>query len=148
MVMGLLLLDILFQISEYLIAYRGGIPDHIAGMKIVMWGKFWWVFWIGQILIGTAIPFYLLTKHSQKAKSVAIAGLLIAVGFFSVRWNIVVPGLATEEIRGITTAYDSVRLTANYFPSITEWLVLFGIIGLGLLLFGLGEKFLPREKEI
>jgi molybdopterin-containing oxidoreductase family membrane subunit len=64
-----------------------------------------------------------------------------------VRLNIVIPGLAEEEINGITQAISTPRMTTQYFPSPTEWLLTIGIVGLGLLLFGLGEMLLPREKD-
>jgi len=148
-VLGLLLLDVLFQVSDILIAYRGGIPGEIAGLSVVTSGPYWWVFWIWQIGIGTLIPLLLLTLPATRRNPIAVAAaaLLIVVGLFGMRLNIVVPGLAVEEIRGLTTAVASVRVQASYFPSLMEWLVTAWIIGLGLLLFGVGEKLLPVERQ-
>lgn len=146
MVLGLLLLDVLFQISEMLVAFYGGIPGHIRGFTLAMVGPFWWVFWWWQLVLGTLIPVLLLVFPTRKdPRWVSVAGLLIAVGFLGVRLNIVVPGLAAEEIRGISQAIASARMTTYYVPSATEWLVTFGVVGLGLLLFGFGELLLPRE---
>jgi molybdopterin-containing oxidoreductase family membrane subunit len=78
---------------------------------------------------------------------VALAGLLIATGFFAMRLNIIIPALATEELQGISTALASTRMTTTYFPSVTEWLLTFGVVGLGFLLFGFGEILLPGEKK-
>ena len=75
----------------------------------------------------------------------SLAGLLIAVGFLGVRLNIVIPGLAAEEIHGLSRAFASARMTTHYVPSLSEWLVTLGIVGLGLLLFGIGERLLPEE---
>ncbi len=148
MVLGLLLLDVLFQISEMLVAFYGGIPSHIQGLKLVIGGPFWGVFWWWQLFLGTLIPVLLLVFPTRKdPRWVSLAGLLIAAGFLGVRLNIVIPGLAVEEIRGLSTAIASARMTAQYFPSATEWLVTFGVVGLGLLLFGFGELLLPRERE-
>jgi molybdopterin-containing oxidoreductase family membrane subunit len=148
LVLGLLLLDVMFQISEYLVAFRGGIPGHIAGMKMVLGGDYWYVFWIWQLGIGTVAPVYLLASaHGRDPKKVALAGLLIAAGFFGLRLNIVIPGLAAEEIHGISRAFASARMSPEYFPSLTESLVLSGIVGLGLLLFGLGEMLLPTGEK-
>ena len=147
-ILGLLLLDVLFQISEYLVAFRSGIPGHIEGLKLIMGGTYWWVFWIWQLGLGTLIPLLLLVLPTRKdARWVSLAGLLIALGFIGVRLNIVIPGLAEEEINGITQAISTPRMTTQYFPSPTEWLLTLGIVGLGLLLFGLGEMLLPREKD-
>lgn len=43
---GLLLLDLLFQLSERLIAFRGGIPSHTASLMLILSGPFWLIFWI------------------------------------------------------------------------------------------------------
>lgn len=147
LVLPLLLLDVLFQVSEMLVAFRGGIPGHVEGMKLMLAGPFWWVFWAWQILIGTLIPVAILSARRTRADSrwVSLAGLLIAVGFFGVRLNIVIPGQAMEEVAGLTRAIASARITTHYFPSLTEWLLTAGILGIGLLLFGLGEHLLPQE---
>jgi molybdopterin-containing oxidoreductase family membrane subunit len=148
MVLGLLLLDILFQISEFLVVYRGGIPGHVAGWDLVIKGPYAWVFWGWQGVVGTLIPLFLLTYKTRKSPQwVALAGLLIAAGIFGLRLNIVIPGLAVEEIHGLTSAIYSHRVDPHYFPSISEWLLTFGIVGFGMLLFGLGEHFLPKHDE-
>lgn len=147
-VLGLLLLDVLFQISEFLVAFYGGIPGHVAGFKLAIEGPFWWVFWGWQLVLGTLLPLLVLVLPTRKdPRWVSLAGLLIAVGFLGVRLNIVIPGLAAEEIRGLSQAIASQRMTTYYVPSVSEWLLTFGIVGLGLLLFGLGEMLLPKEGE-
>ncbi|MBI4552829.1 MAG: polysulfide reductase NrfD [Candidatus Latescibacteria bacterium] len=148
MVLGLLLLDVLFQVSEMLVGFYGEIPAHIESLKLVIKGPFWWVFWGWQVVIGTLIPVLLLALPTRRdPRWVTLAGFLIAAGFLGVRLNIVIPGLAAEEIPGFSEAFASARMTTNYFPSLTEWLLTFGVVGLGLLLFGLGELLLPREQE-
>lgn len=148
LVLILLLLDILFQLSEFLIAYRGGIPGEIAGLDVVTAGPYWWVFWGWQVAVGTLVPLVLLASPTRRnPRLVGLAALLIAAGLFGMRLNIVVPGLAVEEIHGLTTAVASARVNAAYFPSLMEWLVTAWIVGLGMLLFGLGERLLPRETD-
>lgn len=148
MVLGLLSLDILFQVSEFLIVYRGGIPGHMAGYDLVISGPYAWVFWGWQGFVGTIIPILLLVLPTRKSpRWVALAGLLIAAGIFGLRLNIVIPGLAVEEIHGLTTAIYSHRVDPNYFPSLFEWSLTLGIVGFGMLLFGFGEYFLPKQEE-
>jgi molybdopterin-containing oxidoreductase family membrane subunit len=145
LVVALLALDVLFQISEYLIAFRGGIPGHIEGLKLVLTGPFKEVFWIAQLLLGTLIPLLLLLLPTRKNPWVVVlACAFIVVGIFGLRLNIVIPGLAVEEIHGLTAAVSTPRITATYFPSAIEWLLTIGVSGLGMLLFGLGEKLLPK----
>jgi len=146
LVLAMLLLELLFQASEFLVAFYGGIPGHVQGLKLMLAGPYWWVFWGWQLLLGTLVPIVILAGPTRRnAGAVALAALLIAVGFAGVRLNIVIPGLAAEEIQGISRAISSPRMSAQYFPSLSEWLLTLGIVGLGLLLFGLGEWLLPTE---
>jgi molybdopterin-containing oxidoreductase family membrane subunit len=148
LMLGLLLIEILFQISEILIAFYSDIPGHTEGLRLMIGGPYWWVFWGLQVGVGTLIPVLLLSLPTRfNPRLVSLAGLCIAAGFVGVRLNIVIPGLATEEIPGISEAIASHRMTTDYFPSLTEWLVAAGIVGFGLLLFGIGELLLPKGKE-
>jgi molybdopterin-containing oxidoreductase family membrane subunit len=148
LVLGLLLLDVLFQVSELLVAFRGGIPGHIAGMKLVITGPYWWVFWGWQVVLGTLVPILLLALPTRRdPRWVSLASFLIAAGLFGLRLNIVIPGLAVEEIEGLSSAIASVRTNPYYFPSLSEFLLNAGIVGLGLLLFGVGEMLLPPADD-
>ncbi|MEP0766102.1 MAG: polysulfide reductase NrfD [Fimbriimonadia bacterium] len=148
LVLGLLLLDVIFQVSEFLVAFRGGIPGHVAGLQLVISGPYWWVFWAWQVGVGTLAPILLLVLPTKRNPAwVSLAALLIAAGLFGMRLNIVIPGLAVEEIKGLSQAVASLRTTPHYFPSLQEFLVTIGIGGLGLLLFGLGELLLPRSSD-
>jgi len=149
LVLALLLVDALLQLSEFLVGLYGGVPGQTAPLDLILYGPFWWVFWVWQIGIGTLIPILLLALPTRREPHlVALAGLLIAAGFLAVRLNIVIPGLASPEINGLAQAVSSARLTVNYVPSVVEWLVSAGVLGLGLLLFGLGEWLLPEESEV
>lgn len=144
----LLWLDVLFQISELLIAFRGGMPSHIAGFQLMLFGPYWPVFWIGQVLLGTVIPLAIFTARTRNnALAVSLACLLVVIGIFGLRLNIVIPGLAPEEIHGLTEAVSTPRISSQYLPSLSEWLLTVGIIGLGFLIFGIGEHLLPRQKK-
>jgi protein NrfD len=148
LVCALLWLDVLFQISEMLIAFRGGMPGHIAGFQLMLFGPYWPVFWIGQVLLGTVIPLAIFTARTRNnALAVSLACLLVVIGIFGLRLNIVIPGLAPEEIRGLTEAVSTPRISSHYLPSLSEWLLTIGIIGLGFVIFGIGEHLLPRQKK-
>lgn len=147
-VLGLLVLDLLFQASEFLVAAYGQVPGHIEGLKLIVSGPYWWVFWGWQLVLGTVIPIVLLsTRTRHNPRWVATASLLVAVGFIGLRLNIVIPALAVEEIQGFSDAIASPRFSTSYFPSAMEWALTAGIVGLGLLLFGLGERYLPKGKQ-
>ena len=146
LVLAMLLLDVLFQFSDILIAGYGAVPAHVAALKLMVAGPYWWVFWVWQIAIGTLIPIIILASRlRRRAGWVAGAAGLIVVGFIGVRLNIVIPSLSVGEIPGLDAAVTSPRISTQYFPSLMEWLVTMSVVGLGMLLFGLGEHFLPAE---
>ncbi len=142
LVLALLATDVLLQSSELVIAFRGGVPSHLEGFRLAMFGPYWQVFWGLQVGLGTLLPLALLAC-SRRPAITALACLLVVLGTFALRLNIVIPGLAGEELRGLMAAVHTPRLTSEYFPSAMEWMVTAGIAGLGLLLFGVGELLLP-----
>ncbi len=147
-VLGLLCLDVLFQISEMLILYYGNIPGHVLSLNLIVGGPYWWVFWFCQVTLGTVIPLALLIMRTRNQPGwVALSGALIAAGYIGLRLNLVLPGLAIEEIPGLSQAIASARMTAQYVPSVTEWLLIAWVIGLGLLLLSLGDWLFAHGSE-
>lgn len=147
MLIGLLALDVAFQASEWIVGLSSSAPAHADALGLIVWGPYWPVFWIWQLGLGVIVPLILLlrARHHTSIAAVATAGFLVAFGLFGLRLNIVIPALATEEIAGLGNAIASKRLQVDYLPSLMEWLVGAGILGLGLLMFGLGERYLPAD---
>ncbi|MEX1169388.1 MAG: NrfD/PsrC family molybdoenzyme membrane anchor subunit [Chloroflexota bacterium] len=149
LVLGLLLLDALLQFSEILVGSYGGEPGYVASLQLSLAGPYWYVFWIGQVGIGLALPIVILaTPLGRNPRLVTLACGAVVIGFIGVRLNIVIPGMSVEEIAGLSRAVDDPRYATDYFPSAFEWLITFGIGGLGLILFGLGEVFLPLSRHL
>ena len=149
LVFALLLLDVLFQMSEMLVTFYGGMPGHIAGYETMIGGPLAWVFWVFQFGIGMIVPVTILASPLHRnPRWVAGAALAMVLGFLAVRLIIVIPGLSMEEVYGLTHAIYSPRITTWYLPSVMEWLVTFAITGFGLVLFGLGEIFLPLSHHL
>jgi molybdopterin-containing oxidoreductase family membrane subunit len=148
-VLGLLLLDILFQISETLIGLYGSDPGFMRSFELVVAGPYWYVFWFLQIGMGFVVPVILLaTPFRRDPRAVVLACGAVVIGFVGVRLNIVIPGLSPEEIRGITQSVTDPRITSSYFPSAWEWILSFGIAAVGLVIFALGDFFLPLSKHL
>jgi molybdopterin-containing oxidoreductase family membrane subunit len=149
LVLGLLIVDILFQVAEMLVATYSSVPGDVSSLDLIIRGPYWWVFWIWQVGMGTLVPVVILSSRArQRAQWVSAAGFLIALGFIGVRLNIVIPSMATEEIHGLSAAVSSARVDHNYAPSIAEWALSAGVLGFGLLLFGVGEVLMPRVNEV
>lgn len=140
--LGLLLFDLLLEWAEISVPWWGGMAEHVGGLKLMLFGPFWWVFWIGHLLLGSLVPAWLLIRAPSDPRRAGLAGALIAVLFMSVRLNIVIPGLAVPILPGLEQAVQHPRLTTFYVPSLHEWLVLAGVVAIGILLFGLARRFL------
>ena len=154
-VLGFLLLDALLEFSDILIGTYGrpgapgGEAGYVASFQLALFGPYWYVFWIGQLAVGLVVPIAILaTRLGRDPRLVTLACAAVVVGFIAVRLNIVIPAQSTEEIFGLARAVDDPRYRTDYFPSVFEWLVTFGIGGLGFILIGLGEVFLPLSRGL
>lgn len=146
---GFLAVDLLMILSEFLVGLYGEIPEHTAVFRQIAAGPFWWVFWLVQLLFGAAVPL-VIVMHSRLSASrmwLGLAGLLIAVGIFGVRLNIIIPALSFPVMPGLEETFSSARLSTFYFPSLNEWLTSAFGVGLGALLFYLGITYLPLEER-
>jgi Ni/Fe-hydrogenase subunit HybB-like protein len=132
--------DLLLEWAELSISLWLGSPSHTAGFRDLLWGDYWYVFWIIHILFGVVIPIFILAKYPTNGKAVAWSTALVALTFLGVRLNIVIPGLTHEKIHGEAAAYLQERLSFHYFPSIMEWLVALFIFSLGVAIFYTATK--------
>jgi len=137
-----LLFDELLEWSELSIAMWLGSPTHIAGFKEMLFGHYWYVFWILHILLGVIVPVVIFLVKPRKPKWIGLASLLVVFTFLGVRLNIVIPGLVTPKIHGEAAAFISKRLLYSYTPSLQEWLVGVFIVAFGIALFYLGDRYL------
>jgi len=142
-VLGLLALDVLMEWAEFSIGLWSSSPGESTGLLLVLFGPYWWVFWIVHMGLGVVIPAVLLIFGRHKVWAVALAGALIALTFMSVRLNVVIPGLAVPELPGLEAAFAGPGLTTYYVPSLSEWLLFFWTLGLASLIFLTGHHVLP-----
>lgn len=140
--LGLLLCDILLEWAEFSVPLWGGMEYHAVGYKIVLFGPYWWVFWIVHLGVGVIAPLLLLAGFRRSINAIRWAGLLIAATFMSVRLNVIIPGLVVPELKGLEDAFVDSRLTFHYFPSLHEWLVILFVISFGVMLFYTGWRIL------
>ncbi len=142
-VLGLLLFDLLLEWAEYSTQLYASIPAHTESLKLVLFGNYWWVFWVVHLLIGAVIPILLLIFGRNNVAAVATATAIIAITFLSVRLNIVIPALVVEEVEGLKHAFSGPGLSFDYFPSSMEWLFFIWTVALAGLLFLIGYSLLP-----
>ncbi len=140
----LLVVFLFLQFVQIFVGYRTALPITRASLDIIAFGPYWWVFWVVHLLLGSAIPLYLLAAHHHNAKAVAWACFLIVITFIAVRLNFVIPDQAVYKLEGLEATFYHHRLrTTEYFPNLTEWLVSLWVFSLGMLAFLLGSRWLP-----
>jgi len=145
----LLFVYFLMEIAEILVSLYGTVPAHFIPIHDQLFGPNWWIFWIlgmGMALVGPMLILTFLGRRS--ALWTGIAGLLATIGFIGIRWNIVLPGFAVEELPGISKSFFEPHWTYGlYIPSAMEWGVTLFSVGVGVLILALGFGLLPLRAE-
>jgi len=135
--------DLIFLSGEILtkFIYQGTLQD-VEVWRTILFGKYWWVFFIGQIGMATLVPLILgpLGLKRKSSKLLGGVGLLTLLGVFAIRLNIVIPAFVIPEFEGLANAFQSTRLSYQYFPSINEFLVTVGFIACLILGYVLVSK--------
>lgn len=132
-----LIVYFIFEFAEFSIALWN--PNvHAPAIELILWGPYWWVFWVIHLLLGGAIPLALLI--TRQPGTWTVAALLVAVTFISARLNVLVPGQAVGEIQGLQEAFQHERLTYIYHATAMEYLVGLFLVAVGVAVFYLGER--------
>lgn len=142
----LILLYALLEWAEYSIPmwYRTG--HEYEALMGVLFGQFWYVFWIIHVLFGMLIPVLLLWLAPQRPQLVGLAGALTAASFLAVRLNLVIPSQVQPQLQGLLDAYQDARLRFEYVPSFFEWSVLAFTIAVGAALIYLSDRWLIKRE--
>ena len=123
-----------FTFSEYLTEFYGNEP---AGMRVLFskiseeFSPFFWAMWLFNFII----PFAMLSNpRTRTVAGTVITSILINIGMWLERFNIVVPTLTRPRLPSPA---------ATYFPTWVEWSILLGSIALFALLYVLFSKVFP-----
>jgi len=126
-----------FEFAEFSIALWNPV-SHAPAIELVLWGPYWWVFWIVHLALGGVVSLALLS--SSRPRLWAVAALIVAITFVSARLNVLVPGQAVGEIEGLQEAFHHDRLKYIYHATTMEYLVGFFLIAVGMATFYIGQK--------
>lgn len=145
MTVTLLVVKLYFTWADYSQSIYGNVPMNVEAVRQVLFGTYWWAFWIVQLLIGTLIPIIFLSQPKFAKNNVwaGSMGLLVLIGYAFARGLIIFPALTVPELAVLTSAFSGPHLSFNYFPSLMEWAVTSGTIGIAVLGFLIGSDFLP-----
>ena len=130
---------------DYSQALYAGTPPAVEATNMVLFGTWGWAFWGLQLALGILIPILVLVQPNLARRGV-VAGLmavLVLVGLAVGRTAIIFPALAIPEINGLADAFTGPHLSFNYVPSLMEWSVVAGVLGLSTLAFLLASDRLP-----
>jgi molybdopterin-containing oxidoreductase family membrane subunit len=148
LLLALMAINFLVEFSDFSVTHYTAVPAVLEAHRLMVFGPYWWVFWIIQILIGLLLPTILLVpRWGSRPSNLALGSLLIAVGYAGTKQNIVLPGLAIPEFRALPESYVHERLSTVYFPSTTEWLLAIGVMAGAALVFLIVTETLWRLRE-
>jgi molybdopterin-containing oxidoreductase family membrane subunit len=148
LLLGLLALNIVIEFAEMSVTLYTGLPAVVEAYRLVMFGPYWWVFWILQLAMGLILPGLLLASGAGARPAwLGLAGLLIAIGYAGTKQNLVLPALAIPDFRTLPDAFVHPRLSITYFPSAVEWYLAIGVIGAAALAFVVAIEVLPFLKR-
>lgn len=121
----------------------GNMPSVAEPIRDVMSGH-GLVFWLVQVLIGIVLPLVVLaqSKTASRPGLVGIMGLCILLGNLVTRYFIVVPAQQVDMLEGLSTAFHGRGYTLAYAPSMMEWAVFSGLIGIVILGLLIGADYL------
>lgn len=142
---ALLFAVLVLEISEYFTAFYANIPAKIVSLEIVLFGEYWWVFWIAHLGLGLLLPLILLVAPKNNI-ALAVGGALAALMAITTKLNLVLPALVVPEFEGLRTAYVGPGLSLDYFPTSSEWLVALWAVSLAGLIFLAGYRLLTGKQ--
>lgn len=126
-----------FEFAEFSISLWNPM-SHAPAVDLILWGPYWWVFWIIHILIGGILPLTLLASRWRPGWT--LAAMLVAICFLSARLNVLVPGQAVSEIKGLQEAFQAERLTFIYHATPMEYYVGLLLIAMGMAIYVVGRR--------
>lgn len=133
-----ILLPVLFYFlfSEILTIAYADIPAQTTILQELLMGKFARIFWFDMFL-GIAVPFFIvISKFGKTLKGVCLASLFALVGVFAERVNIVLPSFFYPYLM-------NEKITYSYNPTWVEYVLIAGLLALGIILFIVAAKIMP-----
>ena len=139
--LGALLMSVIifFTTWKMITGISGQAPGKFDAMMALITGPYAVNFWGGEVLLGMLIPFgIILGVKARNLPALFVASVSGMIGIFVMRYDLVVVGQIVPHYHG-KGLVDYAHLF-DYLPSLHEWAVTFGGLGLCALLFLLGER--------
>ena len=133
-----------FLVADFTQSVYGGAIDNVTAVQSILTGRYWFSFWIVQLVLGLLIPVIVLAQP-KLAKNGFVAGLMgvfLLIGYAAARILIVVPGQVAEMMPGQAEAFHGPKLSLAYTPSLMEWSVTSAVMGFAILGILIGMDYL------
>jgi molybdopterin-containing oxidoreductase family membrane subunit len=141
-IIGGIIFYFIAEFAEYSLVFWSPNSHIREAVELILFGPFWWVFWLVH-LGGALIALYLLFK-GKTYQTVGTGAFIVAVTFVSARLNILIPGQAVAELKGLKEAFYHERLRFDYSATLNEYLIALFIGAFGVALVYFGIKFLSQ----
>ena len=138
------ILAVLLSLTFLAITYKMGHgllePNKAPAVLLFLNGPFRHAFWLFEIAMGLLLPIFILLYASRKKKMAAImvaAGMALT-GYFVKRYDYVVASQVYPVLK---------EALPTYLPTFPEVLLVGGLLGAFLLIYTLGDRYLPLKEQ-
>jgi len=139
--LGALLMSIIifFTTWKMITGVTGHPPGKYEAMETLISGSYALNFWGGEVLLGMLLPFaIILGTRGRNMTALFVASVAGMVGIFFMRYDLVVVGQLVPHFHGMGLV-DYPHLF-EYMPSLHEFAITAGGLGLCTMLFLMGER--------
>jgi len=146
------LVDFFLKFAEILTMFWPSAEAELSQLFLVVTGPFSPLFLI-EWTIGGIVPFLILAypRTRRTALGLAVASILLIVGVFAYRVELIVPGFAApllslppgQALGQYIPGMSSYAVTGNYSPTWVEYSVTAAMIALGAFIVTIGAKIIP-----
>ncbi len=149
-------IEAFFMFAELLTAGYPGAPEEAGPVYRLLTGPYAPLFWF-EAAVGLGVPFLILVVRRLRTdpRWVAVASIVAIVGIFVHRLNLLLNGLSYPPIGmppgvsiGIAQPAGATSFAESYWyaPTIVEWAIVAGVLGIGALLFTIAVLVLPLQE--
>ena len=142
--LGCVIAYFILEFTEISVVLWSPISHARESINLILFGPFWWVFWI--VHLGGGIVAILLLLRGRSLPAVGTGAFLVALTFVSTRLNILIPGQSVEQLKGLREAFTHSRLDYHYVATLNEYEVALFMGALGFFLVYAGASFLKSRK--
>ena len=144
-ILAIMLFILMFSVFwNVIVGIYGHEPGRYEPVMALLSGSLSINFWVFEILIGLAIPLYLLMRHNRTPRGTMLASLFAVVGMFFMRYDMTIGG-QLNPLRSPAEGLSNGLFT--YVPSYTELTIVIGCIAFSLMVYTIAEKLLPLDLE-